>query len=131
STATSLAVASDELSRDTIAAIATPAGRGGIGVVRVSGPDVAAVSGKILGLLPPPRRALLARFRDAGGEPIDEGIALFFPAPHSYTGEAVLELQGHGGPVVMQALLRACLDAGARLAEPGEFTRRAFLEGRL
>jgi len=124
-------VASDELSRDTIAAIATPAGRGGIGVVRVSGPDVAAISGKILGLLPPPRRALLARFRDAGGEPIDEGIALFFPAPHSYTGEAVLELQGHGGPVVMQALLRACLDAGARLAEPGEFTRRAFLEGRL
>ena len=99
--------------------------------MRVSGPDVAAISGKILGLLPPPRRALLARFRDAGGEPIDEGIALFFPAPHSYTGEAVLELQGHGGPVVMQALLRACLDAGARLAEPGEFTRRAFLEGRL
>ena len=124
-------MASDELSRDTIAAIATPAGRGGIGVVRVSGPDVAAISRKILGLLPPPRRALLARFRDAGGEPIDEGIALFFPAPHSYTGEAVLELQGHGGPVVMQALLRACLDAGARLAEPGEFTRRAFLEGRL
>jgi len=124
-------VASDELSRDTIAAIATPAGRGGIGVVRVSGPDVAAISRKILGLLPPPRRALLARFRDAGGEPIDEGIALFFPAPHSYTGEAVLELQGHGCPVVMQALLRACLDAGARLAEPGEFTRRAFLEGRL
>jgi tRNA modification GTPase len=74
---------------------------------------------------------LHAVFRDAGGEAIDEGIALYFPAPHSYTGEAVLELQGHGGPVVMQALLGACLDAGARLAEPGEFTRRAFLEGKL
>ena len=70
-------------------------------------------------------------FRDAHGEAIDEGIALYFPPPHSYTGEAVLELQGHGGPVVMQALLAACLDAGARLAEPGEFTRRAFLEGKL
>jgi tRNA modification GTPase len=70
-------------------------------------------------------------FRDARGEPVDEGVALYFPAPHSYTGEPVLELQGHGGPVVMQALLAACLDAGARLAEPGEFTRRAFLEGKL
>jgi tRNA modification GTPase len=124
-------VPSDELSRDTIAAIATPAGRGGIGVVRVSGPGVPAISRKILGALPAPRQALFARFRDAHGTPVDEGLALYFPAPHSYTGEAVLELQGHGGPVVMQAVLRACLDAGARLAEPGEFTRRAFLEGKL
>jgi tRNA modification GTPase len=81
--------------------------------------------------LPAPRVAHHALFRDARGEPIDEGLALYFPAPHSYTGEDVLELQGHGGPVVMQALLAACLDAGARLAQPGEFTRRAFLEGKL
>ncbi len=124
-------MARDEIARDTIAALATPAGRGGIGVVRVSGALVPAISSKLLGLLPAPRHATHAVFRDAGGEPIDDGIALFFPAPHSYTGEPVLELQGHGGPVVMQALLGACLDAGARLAEPGEFTRRAFLEGKL
>jgi tRNA modification GTPase len=122
---------SDEVSRDTIAAVATPAGRGGIGVVRVSGPAVPSISKKLLGALPEPRAATHAVFRDARGEAVDEGIALYFPAPHSYTGEPVLELQGHGGPVVMQALLAACLDAGARLAEPGEFTRRAFLEGKL
>jgi len=122
---------SDEVSRDTIAAVATPAGRGGIGVVRVSGPAVARISRKVLGKLPEARRATHAVFRDARGEAVDDGVALYFPAPHSYTGEAVLELQGHGGPVVMQALLAACLDAGARLAEPGEFTRRAFLEGKL
>jgi tRNA modification GTPase len=122
---------SDELTRDTIAALATPPGRGGIGVVRVSGPLVPSIAEKVLGALPEPRRAVQAKFHDARGEPVDEGITLYFPAPHSYTGEAVLELQGHGGPVVMQALLGACLDAGARLAEPGEFTRRAFLEGKL
>jgi len=117
--------------RDTIAAIATPAGRGGVGVVRVSGPGAPDIARALTGTLPEPRRARLSAFRDAHGETIDEGLALFFPAPHSYTGEAVVELQGHGGPVVMHALLSACLDAGARLAEPGEFTRRAFLEGRL
>ncbi len=122
---------SDEVSRDTIAAIATPAGRGGIGVVRLSGAAVPEISKKLIGRLPAPRHASVAVFRDLRGERIDEGIALYFPAPHSYTGEAVLELQGHGGPVVMQQLLAACLDAGARLAEPGEFTRRAFLEGKL
>ena len=122
---------SDELTRDTIVAVATPAGRGGIGVVRVSGALAPAIAMQIAGRTPEPRSALHAVFRDARGEAIDEGIALYFPAPHSYTGEAVLELQGHGGPVVMQALLAACLDAGARLAEPGEFTRRAFLEGKL
>ena len=121
----------DHVIRDTIAAIATPAGRGGIGVVRISGPDVAGICQKLLGKLPPPRHATHAVFRDARGEAVDEGIALYFPAPHSYTGEPVLELQGHGGPMVMQAVLAACLDAGARLAEPGEFTRRAFLEGKL
>jgi tRNA modification GTPase len=122
---------SDELTRDTIAAIATPAGRGGIGIVRVSGPAVPRIAVAILKALPEPRRATFGRFRGRDGEAIDEGLALYFPAPQSYTGEAVLEFQGHGGPVVMQALLRACLDAGARLAEPGEFTRRAFLEGKL
>ncbi len=122
---------SDDLTRDTIAAIATPAGRGGIGIVRVSGPGVPRVAAAVLGKLPQPRLASFAPFRDRQGETIDQGLALYFPAPHSYTGEAVLELQGHGGPVVMQALLSACVDAGARIAEPGEFTRRAFLEGKL
>jgi tRNA modification GTPase len=122
---------SGEISRDTIAAIATAAGRGGIGVIRVSGPGVPEISSRIVGALPTPRQAHFARFRDARGETLDEGLALYFPAPRSYTGEAVLELHGHGGPVVLHTLLRACLDAGARLAEPGEFTRRAFLEGKL
>ena len=122
---------SGEISRDTIAAIATAAGRGGIGVIRVSGPGVPEISSRIVGTLPTPRQAHFARFRDARGETLDEGLALYFPAPRSYTGEAVLELHGHGGPVVLHTLLRACLDAGARLAEPGEFTRRAFLEGKL
>lgn len=120
-----------ELARDTIAAIATPAGRGGIGVVRISGPRVPQIAGKVLGKLPAPRRATYATFRDAQGEPLDHGLALYFAAPRSYTGEPVLELQGHGGTVVLHEVLGACLDAGARLAEPGEFTRRAFLEGRL
>src|SRR5262249_42211777 len=131
STATSLPMPSDEVARDTIAAIATPAGRGGVGIVRVSGSAVTRVARALLGRLPAPRRAESARFVDARGEPIDAGLALYFPAPASYTGEDVLELHGHGGPVVMGALLAACLDAGARLAEPGEFTRRAFLEGKL
>jgi len=116
---------------DTIAAIATPPGRGGIGVVRVSGPASAQVARRLIGAEPPARRAVKASARDARGELIDDGLALFFPAPPSYTGEPVFEFQGHGGPVVMQALLGACLDAGARLAEPGEFTRRAFLNGRM
>ena len=116
---------------DTIAAIATAPGRGAIGVVRLSGPKVPEISSLIVGFLPAPREARVARFRNARAEEIDHGLALYFPAPHSYTGEEVLELHGHGGPVVMQVLLRACLDAGARLAEPGEFTRRAFLEGKL
>jgi tRNA modification GTPase len=119
------------VTRDTIAAIATPAGRGGIGVVRISGPRTPAIARSILGFLPEPRHATHEIFRDARGEAVDEGVALYFPEPNSYTGEPVLELQGHGGPVVMHALLAACLDAGARLAEPGEFTRRAFLEGKL
>ena len=116
---------------DTIAAIATPAGRGGIGIVRVSGPGARAIAHAVLGELPAPRHAHFADFRAADGGPIDRGLALFFPAPHSYTGEDVLELQGHGGPMVMQQLLRRCLQLGARTAQPGEFTRRAFLNDRL
>lgn len=122
---------SGDVARDTIAAVATPPGKGGIGVVRLSGPQVPDIARAILGSLPAPRHATFASFHDARGERIDQGIALYFPAPNSYTGEPVLELQGHGGPVVMQLLLGACLDAGARLAEPGEFTRRAFLQGKL
>jgi tRNA modification GTPase len=122
---------SDEVARDTIAAVATPAGRGGIGIVRVSGPQARHVAEALVGRLPRPRRAEFARFGKPPSEAIDEGLMIYFPAPNSYTGEDVLELHGHGGPVVMQALLAACLDAGARLAEPGEFTRRAFVEGKL
>jgi tRNA modification GTPase len=116
---------------DTIAAIATPPGKGGIGIVRVSGPSASEVGRRLTGVVPPARRAVVAGAVDRSGALVDQGLALFFPAPHSYTGEPVFEFHGHGGPVVMQALLAACLDAGARLAEPGEFTRRAFLNGRL
>jgi tRNA modification GTPase len=117
--------------RDTVAAVATPAGRGGIGIVRVSGADVPRIAAAVLGRLPAARQATLSVFADARGERLDEGIALYYPAPHSYTGEAVLELQGHGGAVVTHEVLSAVLDAGARLAEPGEFTRRAFLNGKM
>lgn len=116
---------------DIIAAIATAPGRSGIGVVRISGPGLAVLAQQILGKTPPPRRATLADFRDHQGTAIDQGIALFFPAPHSYTGEDVLELQGHGGPVVLRLLLKRCLELGARAAEPGEFTKRAFLNDKL
>lgn len=115
----------------TIAAIATPAGRGGIGVVRVSGPACADVARGVLGCVPAARVAGLHRFLDARGEAIDAGLALFFPAPHSYTGEDVLELQGHGGPVVMDLLLARVLQLGARPARPGEFTERAFLNDKI
>jgi len=120
-----------EVIRDTIAAVATPAGRGGIGIVRVSGPGVPQIAARVIAQPPEAGKAVLRRFRDARGDAVDEGIALYFRAPHSYTGEDVLELQGHGGPVVTHAVLSAVLDAGARLAEPGEFTRRAFLNGRI
>ena len=116
---------------DTIAAVATPPGRGGIGVVRVSGPGARVIAKAITSEDLVARHATLAAFRAADGALIDEGIALFFEAPHSYTGEDVLELQGHGGPVVMRDLLRRCVELGARIAEPGEFTRRAFLNDRL
>ena len=115
----------------TIAAIATPPGSGGIGVVRVSGPVAAAVAHALLGRLPQPRLATLGRFRDANGASLDEGLALWFPGPNSYTGEDVLELQGHGSPAALPLVLSAALAAGARLAQPGEFTQRAYLNGRM
>jgi len=116
---------------DTIAAIATAPGRGGIGVIRISGQEILAFAQALSAKQPLPRQATLADFRAADGSLIDTGLLLFFPAPHSFTGEDVLELQGHGGPVVLQMLLARCLDLGARLAEPGEFTRRAYLNGKL
>jgi tRNA modification GTPase len=115
----------------TIAAIATPAGRGGIGIVRVSGPGCRDIGEALLGGASAPRVASLRAFLGPDGEAIDEGIALYFPAPHSLTGEDVLELQGHGGPVVLDLLLRRVLALGARQAEPGEFTQRAFLNDKL
>ena len=116
---------------DTIAAIATAPGRGGIGVVRVSGAGLGAFALALCGRAPRPRTAHFTRFLDEHERPIDEGVLLYFAAPASFTGEDVIELQGHGGPVVMQMLLERCLQLGARLAEPGEFTRRAFLNAKL
>lgn len=118
-------------SMDIIAANATPPGRGGIGVVRVSGKSLQSLALRVIGCVPKPRHATLSKFLDENGAAIDQGIALYFPSPHSYTGEDVLELQGHGGPAVMNLLLSRCLSAGARLARPGEFTLRAFLNGKL
>lgn len=115
----------------TIAAVATAPGRGGIGVIRLSGRNLLPLAEQLAGKTPAPRFATLATFRDAEGQAIDHGLLLYFPAPHSFTGEDVIELQGHGGPVVLRLLLARCLDLGARLAEPGEFTRRAFLNGKL
>lgn len=116
---------------DTIAAIATAQGHGGIGVVRISGPQLETLACGILGKLPVARYATYGEFLDENGDSLDQGVALFFPTPNSYTGEDVLELQGHGGPAVLQMLLQRCLDLGARLAQPGEFTQRAFLNGKL
>jgi tRNA modification GTPase len=116
---------------DTIVAAATPPGRGGVGVVRVSGPKAPQIAAVFVGDLPQPRHATLAGFLDAAGETIDVGFALFFPAPHSYTGEHVLELQGHGGPVIVERLIERALELGARRARPGEFTERAFHNGKI
>ena len=118
-------------SSDTIAAIATPPGRGGIGVIRISGTDLKDFGKTLLGELPIPRQAMFKSFLDTEGRAIDQGIALFFPAPYSYTGEDVLELQGHGGPAIQNLLLNQCLIAGARLAQPGEFTLRAYLNNKI
>lgn len=114
-----------------IAAIATAPGRGGIGVVRVSGAGLLPFAEALSGKQPLSRRATLCVFIGGDGVAIDQGILLYFPAPHSFTGEDVLEIQGHGGPVVLQMLLTRCLELGARVAEPGEFSQRAFLNDKL
>ena len=122
---------STPIATEVIAAIATPAGRGGIGIVRVSGPDLSRIIEGIVGRSLTPRVATATNFVGAHGETLDQGLALYFPAPASYTGETVLELHGHGGPAVLAQILRRCLGLGARLAEPGEFTKRAFLNGKI
>ncbi|MDQ7016636.1 MAG: tRNA uridine-5-carboxymethylaminomethyl(34) synthesis GTPase MnmE [Gammaproteobacteria bacterium] len=116
---------------DTIAALATAPGRGGIGVVRVSGARVAEIARELVGQLPSPRLASYLPFLEADGSHLDQGLVIRFVAPHSYTGEDVLELQGHGGPVVMDMLLKRILALGVRVARPGEFTERAFLNGKM
>ena len=123
---------------DPIVAIATAPGRGAVGIVRVSGKQIGALVQALCGRALKPREATYLPFRDAAGQAIDQGLALYFPAPHSYTGEDVLELQAHGGPVVLQLLLARCLEAATggvldrlRLAEPGEFTERAFLNNKI
>jgi len=119
------------LAPDTIAAVATPPGRGGIGIVRVSGPLVETIARSLVGCEIVPRQAAFCAFKDGQGEVIDRGIALFFPGPTSFTGEDTLEVQGHGGPVVMDMLLQRTLELGARVARPGEFSERAFLNGKV
>jgi len=115
----------------TIVAVATATGIGGIGIVRLSGAQVPRIAEAMLGFLPPPRVARLAGFRGADGAALDQGLALYFPAPHSFTGEHVLELHGHGGPVVLDMIVQRAIECGARPARPGEFSERAFLNGKL
>ncbi len=117
--------------RETIAAVATAQGRGGVGIVRVSGPLARAIGVSLAELQPKPRHAHYGAWSDGEGQVIDQGLLLFFPGPHSFTGEDVLELQGHGGPVVLDMLLQRCLQLGARQARPGEFSERAFLNDKL
>lgn len=116
---------------ETIAAQATGSGQAGIGVIRVSGPLAPKIAETIVGQLPQPRRAHYGLFRDEVGEVIDEGLVLYFPAPHSFTGEDVVEFQGHGGQVILECLLQRIIGCGARLARPGEFSERAFLNDKL
>ena len=116
---------------DTIVAAATPPGTGGVAIVRLSGPQVEAIARKLIGELPTPRLASKRNFCDASGTLLDTGIVLYFPAPASFTGESVLELHGHGSPLVVTLLIDAAVVLGARIAEPGEFTRRAYLNDKL
>ncbi len=116
---------------DTIVAIATPSGRGGVGIIRISGSQAPEIAKQILGKLPTPFQATHRLFKDSNDQTLDDGIALYFPEPKSFTGENVLELQGHGGRIVMDMLLRRCVELGARLAKPGEFSERAFLNDKL
>jgi len=123
--------ASEAVHQDTIVAIATAPGRGGVGIVRVSGDKAQAIAHSVLGLLPKPRYAHYGPFKGADGIVLDEGLGLYFPNPHSFTGEDVLELQGHGGPIVLDFILQRCVELGARIARPGEFSERAFLNDKL
>jgi tRNA modification GTPase len=116
---------------DTIAAIASAPGRGAVGVIRISGPDAVRIATEILGRIPKPRHAMVANFRGSDGETLDRGLVLYFPAPASFTGEDVLELQGHGGALILDVLLERLLDLGCRMARPGEFSERAFLNGKI
>jgi len=116
---------------DTIVAAATPPGKGGIGIVRISGPDAEALAEQMLGAVPAPRYATNVTITDLFGNELDRGIALYFPGSASYTGEPVLELHGHGGPVVVASIIEAAVALGARRAQPGEFSKRAFLNGKL
>ena len=118
-------------SQDTIVAVASAPGRGAVGVIRISGPGVPRIAAGILGTLPPPRHARLSSFLDAQGQSLDEGLALYFPAPSSYTGEHVLELHGHGGVLILDMVLKRLLELGCRMARPGEFSERAFLNGKI
>ncbi len=120
-----------DMTVDTIVAAATPPGTGGVGIVRISGPKADAIATQIVGALPQPRIATHRTFRDLAGDAIDSGIVLYFPAPNSFTGETIVELQGHGGPMVVSLIVDAAVSAGARIAEPGEFTKRAFLNDKL
>ena len=120
-----------EYPRDTIVAAATPPGKGGIGIVRISGDDAEKLAATLIGSVPEPRLATRAKLHDSEGEQLDSGIALYFPGSASYTGEPVLEFHGHGGPLVMASVIDAAVKLGARRAEPGEFSKRAFLNGKL
>jgi tRNA modification GTPase len=119
------------INQDTIAAQATPPGRGGVGIVRVSGKLAATIAEQVVGFVPKPRYAHYGPFFDADNSQLDQGLALYFPGPNSFTGEDVLELQGHGGPIIMDFILRRVVECGARLANPGEFSERAFLNDKL
>ena len=120
-----------QLHTDTIVAIATPPGRGGVGIIRVSGPKSQDIADAIVGFVPKPRYAHYCPFKDQDENTIDEGLALYFEGPNSFTGEDVLELQGHGGPVVLDFVLKRCIELGARTARPGEFSERAFLNDKM
>ena len=116
---------------DTICAIATSPGKSGVGIVRISGPLSNAIALKILGFSPEPRHAYYSEFLDSNSSLIDRGIAIFFKSPNSYTGEDILELQGHGGYFTLNNLLKAVVDLGARIARPGEFSERSFINGKM
>lgn len=120
-----------QINTDTIVAIATASGRGGIGIIRLSGAQALAIATKVVGELPKPSRVSVRKFCDSDNNVLDEGVVLVYPKPNSFTGEDVVELQGHGGPVVLDSIVQTCLAYGARVAEPGEFSKRAFLNNKI